>query len=227
MRADEGACAASSSRSPTPTSRCSSTGESGVRQGDRGAHRPRRALNAQATRPLREGQLRGAARGPARERALRLREGSLHGRGSARKYGKFELAHKGTIFLDEIGEMSPGLQAKLLQVLQDSEFTRLGGNKEVKVDVRVITATNRPPRRDGRAANTFREDLYFRLNVVSVELPPLRERREEMEVADRQLPAPLLRALRQAHPARALGSGLMELLPPTTPSRATSASSRT
>jgi two-component system response regulator AtoC len=98
---------------------------------------------------------------------------------AARKYGKFELANKGTIFLDEIGEMSPGLQAKLLQVLQDSEFTRLGGNKEVKVDVRIITATNRRLV-EMVAQNTFREDLYFRLNVVSVELPPLRERREEM-----------------------------------------------
>ena len=99
---------------------------------------------------------------------------------SARKYGKFELANKGTIFLDEIGEMSPGLQAKLLQVLQDSEFSRLGGNKEVKVDVRVITATNR---RLVEMVGTggFREDLYFRLNVVNVELPPLRERREELQ----------------------------------------------
>jgi two-component system response regulator AtoC len=98
---------------------------------------------------------------------------------TGRKQGKFELANKGTIFLDEIGEMSPGLQAKLLQVLQDGEFTRLGGNKEVKVDVRVITATNR--RLIEMVQNRgFREDLYFRLNVVSVDLPPLRERREEV-----------------------------------------------
>ena len=96
-----------------------------------------------------------------------------------RKQGKFELANKGTIFLDEIGEMSPGLQAKLLQVLQDSEFTRLGGNREVKVDVRVVCATNRKLDemvRDG----SFREDLFFRLNVVAVAIPPLRERREEV-----------------------------------------------
>ncbi len=97
----------------------------------------------------------------------------------ARKFGKFEVAHKGTIFLDEIGEMSPGLQAKLLQVLQDSEFTRLGGHREVVVDVRVVCATHRPLLdmvQDGQ----FREDLYFRLNVVNVQVPPLRERRDEM-----------------------------------------------
>jgi two-component system response regulator AtoC len=97
-----------------------------------------------------------------------------------RKQGRFEVANTGTIFLDEIGEMSPALQAKLLQVLQDGEFTRLGGNREVRVDVRVICATNRRLHemvQDG----SFREDLYFRLNVVNVEIPPLRERQEEIE----------------------------------------------
>ncbi|MEM7410401.1 MAG: sigma-54 dependent transcriptional regulator [Myxococcota bacterium] len=98
---------------------------------------------------------------------------------AARKQGKFEMAHRGTIFLDEIGEMSPALQAKLLQVLQDSEFTRLGGNREVKVDVRVVCATNRRLV-EMVADGGFREDLYFRLNVVSLEVPPLRERREEV-----------------------------------------------
>jgi two-component system response regulator AtoC len=98
---------------------------------------------------------------------------------ASRKQGKFETADGGTIFLDEIGEMSPPLQAKLLQVLQDSEFTRLGGNEEVRVHVRVVCATNRlldEMVRDG----TFREDLFFRLNVVNVAIPPLRERREEI-----------------------------------------------
>ncbi len=98
---------------------------------------------------------------------------------SALKHGKFELAHRGTIFLDEIGEMSPALQAKLLQVLQDREFTRLGGNQEVKVDVRVVCATNRRLI-EMVAEGSFREDLYFRLNVVSLEIPPLRARREEI-----------------------------------------------
>jgi len=96
-----------------------------------------------------------------------------------RKTGKFEHAHKGTIFLDEIGEMSAPLQAKLLQVLQDHEFTRLGGNTEVKVDLRVVCATNRNLD-EMVAEGAFRADLYFRLNVVNVTIPPLRERREEI-----------------------------------------------
>jgi len=83
------------------------------------------------------------------------------------------------MFLDEIGEMSPLLQAKLLQVLQDGEFTRLGGNRDVRVDVRVLCATNRRLI-EMVASGGFREDLYFRLNVVGVEIPPLRERREEI-----------------------------------------------
>jgi two-component system, NtrC family, response regulator AtoC len=97
------------------------------------------------------------------------------------KPGKFEFANHGTMFLDEIGEMSPALQAKLLQVLQDGEFSRLGGKADVHVDVRVIAATNRDLEqmvRDGQ----FREDLYFRLNVVTINMPPLRERREEIPV---------------------------------------------
>jgi two-component system response regulator AtoC len=96
-----------------------------------------------------------------------------------RKTGKFEHAHKGTIFLDEIGEMSGPLQAKLLQVLQDHEFTRLGGNAEVKVDLRVVCATNR--NLDEMVADgAFRADLFFRLNVVNVTIPPLRERCQEI-----------------------------------------------
>jgi two-component system response regulator AtoC len=95
------------------------------------------------------------------------------------KPGKFESAHEGTIFLDEIGEMSATLQAKLLQVLQDGEFSRLGGLSEVRVDVRVVAATNCDLER-AVAAGTFREDLYFRINVVEITLPPLRERREDI-----------------------------------------------
>ncbi len=100
---------------------------------------------------------------------------------NGRKQGKFELAHGGTIFLDEIGEMCPSLQAKLLQVLQDSEFTRLGGNREVRVDVRVVCATNRSLT-EMVSEGTFREDLFFRLNVVAIEIPPLRDRREEVPI---------------------------------------------
>jgi two-component system response regulator AtoC len=95
------------------------------------------------------------------------------------KPGKFEFANHGTMFLDEIGDMSFPLQAKLLQVLQDGDFSRLGGKADVHVDVRMITATNvdlEAAVADGR----FREDLYFRLNVVAIALPPLRDRRDEI-----------------------------------------------
>ena len=95
------------------------------------------------------------------------------------KAGKFEFANHGTIFLDEIGDMSASLQAKLLQVLQDGEFSRLGGTGDVRVDVRVITATNRDLE-TAVAQGEFREDLYFRLNVLAILVPPLRERREEI-----------------------------------------------
>jgi two-component system, NtrC family, response regulator AtoC len=95
------------------------------------------------------------------------------------KPGKFEAADEGTIFLDEIGEMSASLQAKLLQVLQDGEFSRLGGLAEVRVDVRIVTATNCDLER-AVATGTFREDLYFRINVVEITLPPLRERRDDI-----------------------------------------------
>jgi two-component system, NtrC family, response regulator AtoC len=92
--------------------------------------------------------------------------------------GRFELAHKGTIFLDEIGEMTLSTQRKLLRVLQDREFERVGGSIPIKVDVRIIAATNKwlP---DEVAKGNFREDLYYRLNVVTIEVPPLRERRHE------------------------------------------------
>jgi DNA-binding NtrC family response regulator len=95
------------------------------------------------------------------------------------RIGKFEFANHGTIMLDEIGEMPAGLQAKLLHVLQDSEFTKLGSNRPVQVDVRIIAATNRDLEAMMRAG-TFREDLYYRLQVIELHIPPLRERREEI-----------------------------------------------
>jgi DNA-binding NtrC family response regulator len=98
---------------------------------------------------------------------------------AASKPGKFELADKGTLFLDEIGDVPPATQVKLLRVLQEREFERLGGTKTIKVDVRLIAATNR----DLRAAleeGTFREDLYYRLNVVPIDIAPLRERKEDI-----------------------------------------------
>jgi two-component system response regulator AtoC len=95
------------------------------------------------------------------------------------KPGKFDFANHGTMFLDEISEMSPALQAKLLQVLQDGEFARLGGKHDVRVNVRIISATNRNLEH-AVAHGHFREDLFFRLNVVAIHLPPLRDRREDI-----------------------------------------------
>ena len=96
-----------------------------------------------------------------------------------RKLGKFEYANGGTIFLDEISEMHPNLQAKLLQVLQDGEFSRLGGENDVNVDTRVIAATNRNLERAVREGS-FREDLFYRLNVVSITIPSLRDRIDDV-----------------------------------------------
>ena len=95
------------------------------------------------------------------------------------KPGKFELASDGVIFLDEIGDMPLALQAKLLQVLQNGEFTRLGGTRDVKVNSWVIAATNHDLEKDMKLA-LFREDLYYRLNIIKIEIPPLRERREDI-----------------------------------------------
>jgi len=97
------------------------------------------------------------------------------------KPGKFELADKGTLLLDEIGEMTPHLQAKLLHVLQDSEYTRLGAKRTIRVDARVLASTN-INLEEHVAGGKFREDLYFRLNVIRIDIPPLRERREDIPV---------------------------------------------
>jgi len=129
------------------------------------------------------------------------------------KPGKFELADKGTILLDEIGEMSPHLQAKLLHVLQDGEFTRLGGRRASRADARVLASTNRKLS-EAVAKGQFREDLYYRLNVVSIEIPPLRERPQDVpmlcryfvqkyadryESSVRELPTQLLEAATRYH----------------------------
>lgn len=104
-------------------------------------------------------------------------KGSFTGAISTKK-GKFEIANKGTLFLDEIGDLPFQLQAHLLRVLQEKEFTRIGGNEVIRIDVRIISATNKnllAETREGR----FREDLFYRLNVITIEIPPLRERRED------------------------------------------------
>src|SRR5712691_944040 len=96
-----------------------------------------------------------------------------------RRQGCFELADRGTLFLDEIGEMTPATQVKLLRVLQEQKFRRLGGRAEQSVDVRIIAATNADPA-EAVKQGKLREDLYYRLNVFSLRLPPLRERREDL-----------------------------------------------
>jgi len=127
----------------------------------------------------------------------------------AQRKGRFELAHGGTIFLDEIAEMSPALQAKLLRALQEREFERVGGSETILVDVRVVASTNRDIEKEVRQGN-FREDLYYRINVVPIHLPPLRERREDIPVlADHFLK---LYAAKNRKPIEALSRRALEKL---------------
>jgi two-component system response regulator AtoC len=126
------------------------------------------------------------------------------------KPGKFEAADEGTIFLDEIGELSLPLQAKLLQVLQDGEFSRLGGLSEVRVDVRVVAATNCDLER-AVAAGTFREDLYFRINVVEITLPPLRERKEDIPLLVEHFLRAQHTSARHGEAPKALSAATLEL----------------
>src|ERR1700687_87731 len=136
------------------------------------AHRPMVTINCAAIpENLLESELFGHERGAFTD-------------AYAKKLGQFELADQGTLFLDEIGDMPPSTQAKILRVLEQSAFTRICGGQPVRVDVRVIAATNRDLHQ-GMRDGTFRSDLYYRLNVVSVQLPPLRSRREDI--------APLIR----------------------------------
>jgi formate hydrogenlyase transcriptional activator len=126
-----------------------------------------------------------------------------------RRKGRFELAHGGTLFLDEIGELPPEMQVKLLRVLQEREFERVGGSETVRVDVRVIAATNRNLR-GMMARGRFREDLYYRLAVFPVALPPLRQRAADIPLLVRSF---LLRFARQAgRPIRDLTPEAMEAL---------------
>ncbi len=106
--------------------------------------------------------------------------GAFTGAGTQR-IGKFEQCNRGTIFLDEIGDMTPATQTKVLRVLQDGAFERVGGNQQIMVDVRVIAATNKPLEQ-AVARREFREDLFYRLNVVRIEMPPLRERRDDIRL---------------------------------------------
>jgi DNA-binding NtrC family response regulator len=105
-------------------------------------------------------------------------KGSFTG-AQARKKGRFELAHEGTLFLDEIGEINQNVQIKILRVLQEKKFERVGGEDSLEVDVRVIAATNRDLKEEIQKGS-FREDLYYRLNVVNIHVPPLRERKDDI-----------------------------------------------
>jgi DNA-binding NtrC family response regulator len=155
------------------------TGESGV-----GKDVIAREIHARSQRGGREGRVFIKINCAALPGELLESELFGHERGSftgaqKTKPGQFELADGGTLFLDEIGEMPVAMQAKLLQALQDGEFYRVGGQKKIAVDTRVIVATNVDLAR-AIAGGTFREDLYYRLNVVEVAIPPLRERREDI-----------------------------------------------
>ncbi len=105
-------------------------------------------------------------------------KGAFTGAITSRK-GRFELAHNGTLFLDEVEDIPPSTQIKLLRVLQEGEFERVGGNKTIKVNIRIVAASNRDLQEEVRKG-TFREDLFYRLNVVNIKLPPLRERKEDI-----------------------------------------------
>jgi two-component system NtrC family response regulator/two-component system response regulator HydG/two-component system response regulator AtoC len=105
-------------------------------------------------------------------------KGAFTGAIASRK-GRFEMAHEGTLFLDEVEDIPPSTQIKLLRVLQEGEFERVGGNRTIKVDIRIIAASNRDLQEEVKKG-TFREDLYYRLNVVNIKLPPLRERKEDI-----------------------------------------------
>lgn len=128
---------------------------------------------------------------------------------AARRQGCFELAHSGTLLLDEIAEMPPLLQAKLLRVLEERTVRRLGGAQEIPVDVRVLAATNRDPHEAVRRGD-FREDLLYRLNVIAIELPPLRRRKEDLPLLAQHLVAQL--AERHERPARFLTPAALEAL---------------
>jgi DNA-binding NtrC family response regulator len=127
----------------------------------------------------------------------------------SRRIGQFELANGGTLFLDEIGDLSPATQAKLLRVLQEREFTRVGGTQPIKVDVRIITATNKHLD-DLVKREAFREDLYYRINVVVLHLPPLRDRREDIPLLAQHILAK--RAEGGGRPAQEFTKEALELL---------------
>ena len=131
------------------------------------------------TKTIREDQLRKYSGNPPGKRAVRSRKRRFH-RCNQDPDGRLEQANGGTVFLDEIGELTPALQAKLLRVLEEKCFERLGGNQTIRTDIRIIAATHRNLEANVEAGS-FREDLYYRINVLRVHLPPLRDRPECIE----------------------------------------------
>ena len=155
------------------------TGESGSGQGTR---RTRHSSLQPAKRQVFcRNQLRSHSRDAPRERALRAREGRLHGRGWRCASGASSRVDGGTLFLDEIGDMPLAVQGKMLRVLQEGEFSRVGGSETLKTDVRIVAATNKHLE-EQVTLKLFREDLFYRLNVVRIHLPPLRQRLEDVRL---------------------------------------------
>lgn len=152
------------------------TGESGV--GKEGVADAIHALSPRKDKPLIKVHCAALSESLLESELFGHEEGAFTGADKMQK-GRFELAHGGTIFLDEIGEISQSVQVKLLRVIQNRQFERVGGEKTIDVDVRIIAATNRNLEEEVKACR-FREDLYYRLNVVSVQVPPLRERKEDI-----------------------------------------------
>ena len=148
------------------------TGESGTGKGE--LARTIHALSPRADKPFVTVHCASLAETLLESELFGHERGSFTG-AEKRRIGRFEQAHQGTVFLDEIGEIPPSVQVKLLTVLQDRRFERVGGNESIPVDVRIVAATNRDLAGDV-AAGRFREDLYYRLNVVHVVMPPLRQR---------------------------------------------------
>ena len=182
----------------------------------KGARRERDSRREHAARSaVRPRELRGDSARPRRERDVRPREGRVHGRDADAASAGSSSRNTGTLFLDEVGDLSADAQAKLLRAIEAREIQRVGGSKPIRVDVRIIAATNQDLDARGAGAARFREDLFFRLNVIPLALPPLREREGDVPAARPPFLAAALQAHRQLPPAwtpeRARRAGALSL----------------